>query len=550
MSDLLGAYKQENRKPYYLQFLTLKMKDSEWELIDGQQRLTTLTILFSVFSRLPEIGPEAEFTRDKLNYQVRQNFVQEYVCNNVQALLDADGWRSFIERHPEHDNQDVFFLFEAARAIHRFIENKVDAARRKDFYTFICDHVHLVVNRIEGDMKSEKVFINVNKGVRLLDEDLVKALIITMIPRDRQQGAYRMTDTEMSEIRTNIGRQWDEISRWAGRDDIRAFFRQRVGSSQLGWLIGLTFSVPASAEETPLFDHIDILYRQKSRPAVELFSEIRKTMLTLNDWYLDAEMHNLLGYTLHATKSERLEIVWKELKACGTRAEMIKKLKTYSRKALPLEPDGTLQELSYPGEREKLFSLFVMLDVAKVLPIGGKRSAAYDFGKIEGEDWSIEHVFPQNPRDLGKPDLDLLKEVLPGDFNELAIEEEEKKRCRKLFKKIQASDERCTLNEEEQEALEHILARNAGPLHRPGNLALLDKSLNSVLSNHAFDKKRNIVVEKVSGGRFVPYHTYDVFSKLVIDGHTSLHAWTLSDIVAHEVCINKRVGEIVTYLNN
>jgi len=48
LTDLYRAYKISLER-YYLQFITLKDSEDYFEVIDGQQRLTTLTILFSSF---------------------------------------------------------------------------------------------------------------------------------------------------------------------------------------------------------------------------------------------------------------------------------------------------------------------------------------------------------------------------------------------------------------------------------------------------------------------------------------------------------------------
>lgn len=52
------------------------------------------------------------------------------------------------------------------------------------FFNYITDKVQLIVNVCDREMSSEKIFINVNKGVKLKDEDLVKGLLITKIPLD------------------------------------------------------------------------------------------------------------------------------------------------------------------------------------------------------------------------------------------------------------------------------------------------------------------------------------------------------------------------------
>jgi uncharacterized protein with ParB-like and HNH nuclease domain len=74
MTDLFRA-KQNQTKEYYLQYITTKQTklsngDSVLELIDGQQRLTTLTILLSI---LGEKLNHPAISNDLLLYEVRKN---------------------------------------------------------------------------------------------------------------------------------------------------------------------------------------------------------------------------------------------------------------------------------------------------------------------------------------------------------------------------------------------------------------------------------------------------------------------------------------------
>ena len=73
--------------------------------------------------------------------------------------------------------------------------------------------------------------------------------------------------------------------------------------------------------------------------------------------------------------------------------------------------------------------------------------------------------------------------------------------------------------------------------------------MNSSLSNYFFNEKRKIIVKKVSLGHFVPFHTYDIFSKLIIDSDSSLHVWSNSDIQKHQQYINAHIADIINYFN-
>ena len=105
----------------------------------------------------------------------------------------------------------MFYIFHACRKVHEFLSGIVEQ-KRTDFLQYVVEQVYLIINYLDKDLNSERIFINVNKGVKLKDEDLVKGLLITKIPLDQKQNHFRLTENEINEIRSNIGRQWDEIS--------------------------------------------------------------------------------------------------------------------------------------------------------------------------------------------------------------------------------------------------------------------------------------------------------------------------------------------------
>ena len=169
MKDLFQACEKKKAR-YYLQFITIKENGDSLEIIDGQQRLTTLTILFSVFAHL-KIMREDSFVKNKLDYQVRANFLQRYVYANLDAILTATDWNAFLDAHDTEElninNQDVYFIFHATKAMDSFIRLIGDEGSKLNFFKYICEKVYLIVNPLEQEMNSEKIFINVNKGVKL-----------------------------------------------------------------------------------------------------------------------------------------------------------------------------------------------------------------------------------------------------------------------------------------------------------------------------------------------------------------------------------------------
>lgn len=559
LRDLFSAY-DTKRKRFYLQFITVKENENELEVIDGQQRLTTITILFTVLNLFKEFNDD-NFVKNKLHYQVRQNFVKNFLYDNVQSLLKPKDWNQFLHSNADDisdiNNQDVYYLFNAFKTIYEFV-NQMQQDKRVDFMQYLSRSVYLIVNYLDKDLNSEKIFINVNKGVKLKDEDLVKGFLITKIPLDHEEKHYRLTENEINEIRSNIGRQWDEISNWSSSNDIRNFYRVNNHDKGLGWIIRLAFPEASRITDLyPLFTFIEEAYRDNNLTE-NIFKKIRETMLTLNDWFNDIEIYNLLGYILHSKESSNIFPIWYELQMLKTKAEVLSTLKNKCKKLLPINQiDGTLEELNYEDHRIKIFNLFLMLDVAKTLPIDKPSSSKYDFNQISSDNWSIEHIFPQNAKDfksikrLSKDDLTIIKELLKETSDDInLVQEDQRVAVSTLLSKIKSSKDECEISSEEKITLEYLLKYKGGSLHKLGNLALLKQGINSSLSNHFFNEKRKIIVKKISNGEFVPFHTYDVFSKLIISSDASLHVWTKADIEKHQEYIAAQTIKINRYLNH
>jgi len=62
-----------------------------------------------------------------------------------------------------------------------------------------------------------------------------------------------------------------------------------------------------------------------------------------------------------------------------------------------------------------------------------------------------------------------------------------------------------------------------------------------------FNEKRKVIRDRIDRGSFVPRHTYEIFSKMIVsDGDgDSLDAWSDIDIEKHESVIENRIRELM-----
>ena len=205
----------------------------------------------------------------------------------------------------------------------------------------------------------------------------------------------------------------------------------------------------------------------------------------------------------------------------------------------------SLNDLKYkPNKTKSNKKVQDILLILSVFPSGEeinkKMNYRFNFKEYLEENWSLEHIFPQNPNSDNvdiKDDKSWILEVINDKISELNKEnnKEEVVKLKETIQKIE-NDETVPSNsitfiyEDFTEEQTHSL----------GNMALLSGSVNSALSNGFFNTKRKILLSRINRGSFVPKHTIDVFSKMLeVDKQsehqfdTTLVKWTIKDLNSH-----------------
>lgn len=188
------------------------------DVIDGQQRLTTLTILFAVIADLLPPGDAAH---------LRPFLMQE--ANPVQGLPAThrltvrEQEREFFERHVQEPDGlgrlfalDPATLGEVERRIRsnahtlREILEKFDLQELVGLATYISQHAFLVVVRADQFETAYRIFTVMNdRGLELSASDILKAEVIG-----------RLEDTE----RRRYAETWEATEEVLGRDSFSDLF--------------------------------------------------------------------------------------------------------------------------------------------------------------------------------------------------------------------------------------------------------------------------------------------------------------------------------------
>jgi len=541
MTDLIDAFNAK-LKEYYLQFITVTVAkdkgDNVLEVIDGQQRLTTITLLFSVMNYHLK-REEKLFTDGMLSYEVRENvsdFFDNFIYENIGSVLGIS-WEELKTQHPEYNEQDIYYLFNAAIKINEMLP----ITELSNFHDYVAKHVLLIVNKVEKTITCERIFSNLNTNkVELTSAELIKGLLLTKSVRENQNDLRTIPYKEILEQRTSMGRQWDEIDNWANRPEINSFFFNNAKDpiNELLLLIALKegFKIPNNTDKYNLFNYYQSQIKKSEQSAKGYFLELKKFKSILNDWFTDPKTYNLLGFLIAAKGSEYMLLSFLD-KLEFSKQTFIEELSKNVQGLISTD----VNNLIYGENNSEIHNLLLALSVFGY-------EGRFDFYSFKANKWSLEHIFPQTPEkfptELQQKDINLINSIIGAKLKESLLSQnldknsKENKLRMRLASKLQLSS--CILDGEELALLCVLLKTKQ--INGIGNMALLTKSDNSSNSNSMFDFKRLNIVKRVSNGHFVPKHTYDVFSKLLSDKmNPDLATWSEQDIKAHEDWIQNTI---------
>ena len=559
---------------YCLQNITLveSLDSKTFNVVDGQQRLTTLTVILSYLD-------EFELINEKLQYNVRQeteNFLKEYIFKSSK-LKNIQDWNQLLEiagyKEKDYDYQDIFYLFNAYKTIQAWFEanpNSVSAMKDK-----ILNHVKLIVN-LPKNIEEQELFENLNgKRVPLDGADLIRALIITRVAK-KEVGDLDDSIKQnvlINERRVKIGLMLDRINLWWADDNKKNYFHQFTKESK------------ASDENTISFNDVtypinylyklyvlaygegvlDMEFFEKKVIEDGFLEELQLLQRTMENWYNDKVLYHLILFTsIYAReKSEDFPTLnfkellkqWKELyrkdfirflKKRIANTEVFDDLIKQSERSKEENEKTAFSENWYD---KKLVMVSTLLDIISILSSNSAYLPARHF-KVYKED--LEHIFPQTPvgdriKDKVKQ-TQILKEYLEI-INQSLSEEE----------KIYIDD--CDINWNDQNWKDSIKShindkiKKVIPVNSLGNMCVLHESVNRGYGNDFFLDKRIDIMRKSQDGYFIRPHVYDAFNKIFLERHDEsidmkmMNRWDKSDILARREYIIKRISNFLNTSN-
>ena len=536
-----------------------------WEVIDGQQRLTTLYIIMMVLKQDPAYT---------ICYQTRsdsKDFLEHIMEKNA-----GDGDKNIDYKHMLNA-RDVTATWLSGRT-------KEEKAM---LYDTILERVKFIWYESVGENAID-VFTRLNIGkISLTNAELIKAALLN---RSNYAGCHsEYIHTKQIQIST----KWDEIEYALQNDELWLFLNDRnyqertridflfkvlfendcfyikekmtseeydsqIGNDRYSVYRYFAKQIEFCDENTDMATHLD-----------DIWHKVTSLYDTIREWFEDSVLYHYIGFCIWALEDNRQDAESRRKQinewynkwiTCKDKYTFQEEVKKEIRQRFINCEEGKLNNLHFDHDKSKIRKILMLHNIQTIIAHQEVQENKYKlttfqkfpFHLFKKESWNVEHIDSATTNELerikekktwlraalasGKLEFDeKIKMYLDRKCQDIPDFQEIYNKVMENFPSDDLLRERVQKEDEEDNERMHIW-----------NLTLLDEGTNKSYHNSIFSVKRSFVINKEQGkdcyisddgkveidGKsiaFVPICTKQVFLKYYTDNANALLAWTRSD---------------------
>lgn len=534
---------------YCLQPIVVVERNGLWEVVDGQQRLTTLYIILHYLEK------------KHLRRDLKDAYKKSILSLEYQTRKESKEFLNDIEQYQGKKNIDYYHIKNAYQEVTRWFEQINYNEINKFLATLLAkpNDLHSVQviwydlsDECEDDKYAIDVFSRINIGkIPLTNAELVKALFL-------QSSNFQQDRVSVKQIQ--IATEWDFIEKSLQEQSFWSFIynsgRERKYGTRIEYIFDLMQAKTDGAETFYTFHKFNEQFKaskeQTGQANIDLLWKVVKDyFLTFEEWYRDRELYHLIGFLItcdHCVKTIKAE----SEKTKVTKTAFKDYLKSKIRKELE---DCYLDKLGYANKKE-VRKVLLLANIQTLLTTK-EADIRFPFDRYKNESWDIEHIRSQTEKVIAERyQIDWSKDVLEY-FT--GVDEHTKVTLDKYFGStreiVEALCQILSSNKIDDATFKSLYERVALEFKEGevewvdgiGNLALLDSSTNRSYKNAMFPIKRKRIIHNDEIGVFVPICTKNAFLKYYSTNLGEIMYWQEVDASDYLAAMKKVLKE---YLPN
>lgn len=565
---------------YCLQPLAIvSMGENRYTVLDGQQRLTTLYLLYKyLYGESPyefsyERDIDDDITMSRTTFLATVESISE---EQASAKID------FFYIHNAYKHIGKVFMDWAKQSANSIEVTAVKAELAKHINMFKTllegnggKSLHVIWYEVVGDKeKQHEIFSNLNSGkIHLTNTELIKALLLNSV-----SGLPAKEQNEAAAI-------FEQIERYMQIDNFWYMFNAselRNGQTRMDFLFNLVANCKQSDYDIDArWSFRNYFSKPEKGSLSDKWKQVRHTFLRLKDMYDDIYCYHYIGFLTYNSNDNTLNST-KEFLALSrksTHSEFVEKLKQEIKSILRKRHDKITDYTYDKSKKKDLRLLFVMHNVETILQkyaslhgndklqlqTGFER---FPFELLHKQNWDIEHIASNTDADFKNPeDRESWLESIKADLGEKYPTDQVgdlELRYNKTKKKDDFNVLYKTIMRKVDDDIADVIkedGKDGKDKMQVGNITLLDSHTNRSYHNALFPRKRRYVIvanglmdiednyEKNISKLYIPPCTLAVFTKAYNKGaDLTLNAWTQPDADAYVADMEQKLS--FYYKNN